>query len=248
MPYIVIHSEQGQELGRRELSGLLIVGRSPDSDLRIHDIMLSREHCGIEEGDGGWVVVDLDSRNGTYVNGERVTRGRLADGDRLKVGQTLIEFHAGPMPETPRKAGLLERPADPFEALATTMAGFEFDPSFEPPIERPIVRPRPRPIPVANKAGASTTLATASALGTEQHLGSSPTWAAKPMRSPMREVLEHCLPEPVAAPDPAPVIRTQPASPLADAWRRRVAAMIGEVLATAALAGTLLLIVLAVLS
>jgi hypothetical protein len=66
----------------------------------------------------------------------------------------------------------------------------------------------------------------------------------------MREALERCLPEPVADTRPAPQISEAvaeiPQTP-SQAWRRRVGVMVGEAVATAAVAGTLLLLVLTIL-
>jgi pSer/pThr/pTyr-binding forkhead associated (FHA) protein len=43
--------------------------------------------------DAGWAIQDLDSTNGTLVNGEPVTRGRLSDGDVIEIGVTRLVFH-----------------------------------------------------------------------------------------------------------------------------------------------------------
>lgn len=65
------------------------------------DRVVSKEHCHIElEGDG-YVLKDLGSLNGTFVNGERVNQHRLAPGDEITIGSTRIVF------EPPDRAGLL---------------------------------------------------------------------------------------------------------------------------------------------
>lgn len=112
-----------KEVQRRPLTGAITLGRSLDCDLWLDDPRFSRTHCELEpalEGDG-FVVVDLGSRNGTYVNGKRVLdRQPLAHRDVITVGRAQIKFHAhGYTPP---------RPADPNEALllpARTRAALE---------------------------------------------------------------------------------------------------------------------------
>src|SRR4051812_27427336 len=93
MAYITLHCADGRDLGRYPLDGSLVLGRSPDCDIRLHDILASREHCGLEPQEGGWVLIDLASRNGTTVNGQRITRQKMADNDVIIVGRTRISFH-----------------------------------------------------------------------------------------------------------------------------------------------------------
>jgi len=74
--------------------GPVVLGRGPESDIRFMDTEMSRKHCQIT-GAGGYKVVDLGSRNGTFVNGEKIAGERtLKSGDQLKVGQTQITFEA----------------------------------------------------------------------------------------------------------------------------------------------------------
>jgi pSer/pThr/pTyr-binding forkhead associated (FHA) protein len=62
------------------------VGRAPRADFIVDGDLVSRLHCRISAGAGEIEVADLDSTNGTYVNGKRVSRALLTDGDRLAVG------------------------------------------------------------------------------------------------------------------------------------------------------------------
>ena len=64
----------------------VVVGREPDADICLEDSWVSRQHCQFGESDGSLTVRDLDSRNGTFVNGCRVSDTELAPGDVLTIG------------------------------------------------------------------------------------------------------------------------------------------------------------------
>jgi len=70
-----------------------VLGRSPDVSICLDDRWASRLHCEISEINGTLVVRDLESRNGTLVNGELVTEALLMPGDRLTVGLTSFRVH-----------------------------------------------------------------------------------------------------------------------------------------------------------
>jgi pSer/pThr/pTyr-binding forkhead associated (FHA) protein len=88
-----------------------VVGRSRGCTLRlpVHDLLASRQHCLLSVHGPRIGVVDLDSLNGTYVNGQRIGQARLidvllrteqpihwlADGDELQVGQTVFLVQIG---------------------------------------------------------------------------------------------------------------------------------------------------------
>jgi hypothetical protein len=82
------------------LQRALVLGREK-ADVIVADIAASREHCKVFTQDGDWFVLDLNSRNGTKVNGERITRWHLAPGDTITIGKTEIRFDA---PELPARA------------------------------------------------------------------------------------------------------------------------------------------------
>lgn len=86
-----------EALGRRRyrlLSGIPTrIGRSSDCEIVVTDSRCSREHCELLEIDGQWHVRDLGSRNGTYVDYERVTELQpLEEGDELQVGPHRLVF------------------------------------------------------------------------------------------------------------------------------------------------------------
>lgn len=70
----------------------LTFGRSPEADIMIPNSKVSRLHAEIKPWDGDYVVKDLKSRNGTFVNGNRVEACVLKPGDILRLGDT--DFHA----------------------------------------------------------------------------------------------------------------------------------------------------------
>lgn len=107
MAYIIVSNDE-RELERRELRRPLVLGRSSRCDITIDDKLVSRNHCRLAPLDDTWMIEDLGSHNGTCVNGVEVKRHLLAEGDRIEIGQTLIEFHLGPMPS--------HRPSNPHEA------------------------------------------------------------------------------------------------------------------------------------
>jgi pSer/pThr/pTyr-binding forkhead associated (FHA) protein len=63
------------------------VGRAPRADFIVDAALVSRLHCRLTAGAAELEVVDLESTNGTFVNGERATRATLKTGDRLGVGR-----------------------------------------------------------------------------------------------------------------------------------------------------------------
>ena len=63
------------------------MGRAPRADFVVDAALVSRVHCRVTAGRDGLDVEDLKSTNGTFVNDCRVETGRLADGDRLRIGR-----------------------------------------------------------------------------------------------------------------------------------------------------------------
>jgi two-component system, cell cycle response regulator len=68
----------------------VVIGRGDKVDLRLVDDGISREHVRLSQEEGRIVLEDLGSTNGTYCNGQRVTRQPLAEGDKILIGSTTI--------------------------------------------------------------------------------------------------------------------------------------------------------------
>lgn len=86
----------GTDLGRQYRLGpeRLLIGRIHRSDILIEDSSVSREHAAIERKDGRFILEDLKSTNGTLINGESVDVRVLNHGDKIRVGNTVLQFIA----------------------------------------------------------------------------------------------------------------------------------------------------------
>ena len=67
-------------------SGVTVIGRRHDCDLRIPLMSVSRRHCQLNRDEGVLKIRDLGSRNGTYVNGKRIDEAVIQAGDYIEVG------------------------------------------------------------------------------------------------------------------------------------------------------------------
>ena len=74
---------------------LKTMGRSPGAEFIVDAAMVSRLHCRLTAGATELQVDDLESTNGTFVNGNRVTRASLKAGDRLGVGRVVLVVARG---------------------------------------------------------------------------------------------------------------------------------------------------------
>src|SRR6516165_1801201 len=76
----------------------ILVGRSSDLDMVLVEDMVSRKHARIAmQGEQIWIE-DLGSTNGTFVNGEKIKRARLKEGDRVLIGTSILKVIAGDAP------------------------------------------------------------------------------------------------------------------------------------------------------
>jgi diguanylate cyclase (GGDEF)-like protein len=74
----------------------VILGRALEADVRVNDTQVSRQHARItciREGNAiSYLLTDLDSRNGTFLNGRRIRRETLENGDKIQIGFTMLRF------------------------------------------------------------------------------------------------------------------------------------------------------------
>ncbi|MFO0949299.1 MAG: ATP-binding protein [Planctomycetota bacterium] len=97
---------QGPDRGRRfELDDKVpTIGRDAKNSIRLHDSEISRQHAEFRQTDNGFIVRDLNSSNGTYLNGERIEYGAVKTGDRIRVGRTELIFTA----DSPQVTGTVD--------------------------------------------------------------------------------------------------------------------------------------------
>jgi pSer/pThr/pTyr-binding forkhead associated (FHA) protein len=189
VPYIVIKTN-GREIDRRELTGAIVIGRAPDCDAVVRDILLSRRHCQLEQEGAGWKLADLQSKNGTIINGERLSGPRmLRDNDVVRLGRSKIIFHVG-MPDEDIAERLLTpaRPADPGDSLAGTLSGFTLllPGEGEIPQNMPCPQPRPKDPPAYGQEELQTLLAAIASSSWDSVYAE----ARQPIRNAQTEVCE----------------------------------------------------------
>ena len=111
--FLEVWSDQGARLVPLE-AGRVTLGRAETNDVPLPwDKKASRLHAVLEHLAAGWCVRDLTSRNGTFLNGERVDRDRpLGPGDEIRIGGTRLVFRAERAPGDPGLTEGAERPPD----------------------------------------------------------------------------------------------------------------------------------------
>jgi pSer/pThr/pTyr-binding forkhead associated (FHA) protein len=122
MAKLCLTSAEGQKLKEISLrDGVISIGRMPDNALHIEDPAVSGYHARVRSHNGQYVLEDKNSTNGTWINGERVTRAVLRDGDRIRIGQQTVVFEEK-APDTGRlsPSGAWPRPAASPAAATTT--------------------------------------------------------------------------------------------------------------------------------
>jgi two-component system, cell cycle response regulator len=87
----------GSEIGKRvELGDTdIVIGRSSSSDLQLDMDNVSRSHASVDRTPLGWVIRDLGSTNGTFVNDIPVREHVLHDGDQIRIGRAMLKFLTG---------------------------------------------------------------------------------------------------------------------------------------------------------
>jgi pSer/pThr/pTyr-binding forkhead associated (FHA) protein len=163
MADLTVEVVEGAEAGRQlTLSEPLEIGRQEDLGLSVDDDQVSRLHARISPSEGGAVVEDLGSTNGTYVNGHPVHGHRhLLPGDRVRMGLTVLELRSteqvaarasavGVMPEVTKLGDEVLNPATQAELDPAAVA----ESAQAPPAEAAPAEPAPAAPPPAADAPA----------------------------------------------------------------------------------------------
>ncbi len=171
MARLILATAEGQQA--IELRPINSLGRHPNNSIQLLDKIVSKEHCIVEQREGHFVLRDLGSLNGTYINGERV-RGEqvLRHGDEIALGSTRARFDDGSAPlqygpsaispgaiQQPQPGGMMQQqqqpPAwpqqQPGQLPASMMAPGQQQqprmgsgPAFQP---QPVMQPQPQSMP-----------------------------------------------------------------------------------------------------
>ena len=88
---VVIHQDGGEHTVTLA-SDTVTIGRLADCDVVLKDKGASRKHAQLKLRDGSWTLTDLGSTNGTRLNGQTIQSREIADGDKITIGTTVIEF------------------------------------------------------------------------------------------------------------------------------------------------------------
>jgi hypothetical protein len=83
----------GEEAGTAyPLKSMISFGRAESNTVTIRDAKVSRQHAQIQQQGNEFVLIDLNSSNGTYINGERVEEHVLTNGDEIQIGDCIMQF------------------------------------------------------------------------------------------------------------------------------------------------------------
>src|SRR5688500_16422581 len=160
MARLILLTNEGQQA--IELRPVNSLGRHPNNSIQLLDKIVSKEHCIIEQRGDHFVLRDLGSLNGTYINGDRVRgEGLLKHGDEITMGTTRARFDdgsgraMGPVPPAPAPSPGWQQAAPGFHAPSSAgptagaaHAGFE-DPTGVGRAQGAYAAPRPGASPLA---------------------------------------------------------------------------------------------------
>ncbi|MCC7086091.1 MAG: FHA domain-containing protein [Pirellulales bacterium] len=90
--FVIQGRDQGVRFELAAAAGTIALGRDSNSRVHLHDTEVSRRHAEIRRNGDTYILVDVGSANGTFVNNERIEKHVLASGDQLQVGRTVLVF------------------------------------------------------------------------------------------------------------------------------------------------------------
>jgi hypothetical protein len=92
---LVVQRGMGEGASYLLVGDVVTAGREPDSDLFLDDVTVSRQHAELRRMTGGWLLRDVGSLNGTYVNRQRIEEVALAPGDEVQIGKYRFAYLVG---------------------------------------------------------------------------------------------------------------------------------------------------------
>jgi adenylate cyclase len=125
-PYLTGRLLDGK-LSEFPLGARTTLGRHPANTLRLADREVSKEHACVERAGTGFIIKDLGSSNGTYVNGRRVRELKLKEGDEIALGNSRLVFHSGDVLTSTGSPGV------------TVLASAQAAPAFLAQLDQPAV-------------------------------------------------------------------------------------------------------------
>lgn len=91
--YGFLHWSEDSHIEQREINSFISVGRDKDNMIFLEDDFVSRRHCRIQKKDNeGFLLLDMNSRNGTFLNGNRIFKAILRNNDRIQIGKKEFTF------------------------------------------------------------------------------------------------------------------------------------------------------------
>ena len=171
-----------------ELQGsFAVLGRDPSCDLVLNDVKCSRRHAVVEAGPDGLAIRDTESANGVFVNGQKVERAKLHEGDLVRLGEVVLRVLPeqitgtvvmGPedlvdlVPSPPPVASTPAAPPVPARLPVPPTAPLTPPPPIHAP--RPASPPAPRPSAPAPPAPVRPAGPPPAGAAPERHLGARP--------------------------------------------------------------------------
>jgi pSer/pThr/pTyr-binding forkhead associated (FHA) protein len=141
---------KGKELPLKQ-GNEIILGRVGEVDVMLAEDMVSRRHARVVPQGDHVLIEDLESTNGTFVNGEKIRRTVLKEGDRILIGTNILKVVA--VDSVASSAGYSVEPLPPGNALEQTRGGGVTMPDFNVTVQPGQARPDESPSSVRSRAG-----------------------------------------------------------------------------------------------